>query len=163
MKRFLLFFFIVFSCFTVSCATVKTPPVSIHPVSKMFSTDYERVWRAMMLALESYPIATEDNEKGFLKTEPIRYGTIWKSPFEQKKDLSSATYIIRIQLIKGKSKSLPVVKAIIYKDTIAKKGFFRDAEKQLSNGLEEKAILYRIIREIKIEQAIMNHHRTSSS
>ena len=162
MKSFLLLF-IIFSYLTVSCATVKAPPVSIDPVSKVLLADYQRVWRAMMLALEVYPIATEDNEKGFLKTEPISYGTVWKSPIEQKKDLSSATYTIRIQLIKGKSKSLPVVKAIIYKDTIAKKGFFRDAEKQLSDGLEEKAILYRIIREIKIEQAIMNHHRTSSS
>lgn len=115
-----------------------------------------------MLALEDYPIETEDNEKGFLKTENIRTETIWKFPFEQERTLSAATYALHIKLIKGTVGSRPVVKVRILKKILERKGFIEDPKRIPSHGLEEKAILYRILREINIEQAIINHHQKSS-
>ena len=115
-----------------------------------------------MLALEDYPIETEDNEKGALKTESIQTETIWKYPFERERALTAAKYTIHIKLIKGTVKSKPMVKVRILKKILEQKGFIEDPKRIPSDGLEEKAILYRILREINIEQAILNYHQRSS-
>ena len=115
-----------------------------------------------MLALEDYPIETEDNEKGVLKTESVQTETIWKFPFEREKTLVAAKYTLHIKLIKGKIRSKPVVKVRILKKILEQKGFITDPKRVPSDGFEEKAILYRIFREINIEQAIVNHHQKSS-
>ena len=115
-----------------------------------------------MLALEDYPIEVENNEKGFLKTEKIQIETIWKFPFEREDILTAAKYTIHVKLIKGKIKSRPVVKVRVLKKIFEQKGFIEEPKKVPSNGLEEKTILYRILREINIEQAIINYHQSSS-
>lgn len=152
----LLAFFICSSCATLEPIQIK------HPVSKVFYADYQKIWRAAMLALSDYPIESENNEKGYLKTEEIPIETIWKIPFEREKDLNSSKYTIHVKFIKGKVKSASVVKVLVLKKIFQQKGFINAPVRVPSNGLEEKTILYRILREINIEQAIANYHQKSS-
>ena len=112
-----------------------------------------------MLALEDYPIEMENNETGRLKTESIQTGTIWKLPFKRKAGADESKYIIHIKLIKGRIDSVPVVKALVLKKIFVQKGFMSVPERQASDGMEERAILYRIFREISIEKAIVNYHK----
>ncbi|MDE0518856.1 MAG: hypothetical protein OXH36_04810 [Bdellovibrionales bacterium] len=159
MPLFLCLSFFIFVC--SSCATLE--PIQInHPVSKVFYADYQKVWRAAMLALSDYPIETEDNEKGYLKTEEIPIETIWKIPFEREKNLNSSKYVIQVKFIKGKVKAVAVVKVLVLKKIFRQKGFINAPVRVPSTGLEEKAILYRILREINIEHAIANYHQKSS-
>ncbi len=113
-----------------------------------------------MLTLEDYPIETENNEQGYLKTEPVLENTIWKPPFPIKK--TEGKYTLDIRLIKGRSDDEPVVKVQIFKKIKVQKGFIAEPEIMPSSGLEEKAILYRIFRELKIEQAIAHYHQKKS-
>ncbi len=163
MNNIFLFAFLLFTGFLFSgCASLEPEPHILRPVSKIYPADYQKTWRATMLALEDYPIETEDNEKGLLKTENIQTETIWKSPFERERGLIAAKYTLHIRLIKGKSKSKPMVKVRVLKKILEQKGFIEDPKRIPSDGLEEKAILYRILREINIEQAILNYHQRSS-
>ena len=162
--KFLLVFFLFFTGFILSgCTTLDLVPDVMHPVSKVFHTDYEKTWRATMLALEDYPIEVENNEKGYLKTESIQSETIWKFPFERDSIQATEKYTIYIKLIKGEIDSRSVVKVSILKKILVQKGFIEEPKRVPSNGLEEKALLYRIFREINIEQAITNYHQKSSS
>ena len=160
-------FYVVFSLFSVfllsGCAT-KDPVANImHPISKIFQADYQKIWSATMLALEDYPIEAENNEKGYLKTESIPVETIWKFPVERNDTLAAAKYTLHIKMIKGKSKSRPAVKVTVLKKILLQKGFIENPKRIPSNGLEERSILYRIHREINIERAITNHHKRSSA
>ncbi len=116
-----------------------------------------------MLALEDYPIEVENNETGRLKTESIQTGTIWKPSFTDKPGDSASKYTIHIKLIKGRIDSVPVVKALVLKKIFVQKGFMNVPERQASDGMEERAVLYRIFREISIEKAIAGYHKSPSS
>ena len=144
-----------------SCASLEMVQ-TINPVSKVFYADYQQVWRATMLALENYPIDMENNEKGYLKTESIQSETIWKFPFFRDKNFNSFKYRLHIKLVKGHADSLSMVKVLVLKKIFIRKGFMNNPERVPSDGLEEKTILYRILREINIEQAITNYHQSSS-
>ncbi len=154
------FFFIIITL--SSCTTLKLKNDVLYPISKTFPVDYQKTWRATMLALEDYPIETEDNEKGYLKTESINYDTIWNLPFEDASSVKAAKYTLHIKLVKGKIKGRSVVKVRILKKILVQKGFIGEPERIPSDSLEEKSILYRILREIHIEQAIANHYQQSS-
>ena len=159
---FMKFFFLFFTvCIVSGCATVKLKSEVITPVSKVFHADYQKTWSAIMLALEDYPIEVENNEKGFLKSESIPEDTIWKLPFIDESKLKSAKYTLYIKLLKGKIDSRPVVKVRILKKIKVRKGFIDEPTRAPSNGLEEKAILYRIMREINIEKAISSYYQSS--
>ena len=161
--KFLFLFFLSFTaCIVSGCATVKLKSETITPVSKVFHADYQKTWSAVMLALEDYPIEVENNEKGFLKSEPIQEETIWKLPFIDESKLKSAKYTLYIKLLKGKIGSRPVVKVRVLKKIKVQKGFIDEPIRVPSNSLEEKAILYRIMREINIEKAISNYYQSSS-
>ena len=163
MKFFPFSFLFLIVVLAPCCATLDPTTNIIHPISQVFKSDYQKTWRAIMLALEEYPIEVEDNEKGYLRTENIPIETIWKFPLERKEALVSAKYSLHIKLIKGKIKSHPVVKVHILKKIFIQRGFISSPERVPSNGLEEKAILYRILREINIERAITNYHQKPSS
>ena len=149
--------YLLFVLLLSGCVTAKPTLNRTGPVSKVVRADYQKIWRAVMLTLEDYPIETENNEKGYLKTEPILENTIWKLPFPLKK--AEGKYTLDIRLIKGQSGDEPVVKVQIFKKIKVQKGFISEPEIIPSSGLEEKAILYRILRELEIEKAIAHYHQ----
>ena len=157
-----IYILLVIAFFLPHCATQQEVPEIMHPVSKMFPGDYQKVWRAAMLALEDYPIEEENNEKGYLKTEPIDVETVWKFPFARNQDLKAAKYTLHVWLRKGYLKDQPTVKVQIVKKIMVQKGFMDEPERVPSNGLEEQGLLYRIMREINIEQALANYYKKSS-
>ena len=163
MKLSLLLFFSAVLTILSGCTTLDLKNEVLHPISKTFHADYQKTWRATMLVLEDYSIETENNEKGYLKTESIPYENIWNLPFKDASSLKAAKYTLHIRLLKGKSKGLPAVQVHVLKKIIIQKGFIDEPERIPSDGLEEKAILYRILREIHIEQAIANHYQQQSS
>ena len=144
------------------CATTTQPAQEIvSPVSRLFHADYNSTWRAIMLALEKYPIEEEDKEKGYLKTSIIKGENIWHLPFHSK-ILPRLKYTIHIQLIKGARKDKPIVQVSILKQITSQKGFIDSPQRVPSDGLEEKTILYRILREMNIDRAITKYIRRQS-
>ena len=143
-----------------ACVTMQPAVDKIGPISKIFYTNYQKVWQAVMLVLEDYPIEVENNEKGYIKTELIEENTLWKPPFLVKKTEGKYRLIIKIK--KGKSNEDPVVQVSIWKKITFQKGFISEPEIAPSSGLEEKALLYRIFREITIGEGIANYYQKKS-
>ena len=148
--------------FFTGCATTTQPAQEvISPVSRLFHADYNTTWRALMLALEKYPIEEEDQEKGYLKTAIIKGESIWQLPFHSK-TLPRLKYTIHVQLIKGTRKNKSIVQVSVLKQLTSQKGFIDSPQRIPSNGLEEKTILYRILREMNIDRAITKYHHQQS-
>ena len=103
---FFVFLVMAYSTTLISCASspFTEPRHHIkHAVSKVFYTHHERVWRALLLALEEYPIAEADPEKGYIKTEVLTGEQIWKSPFPINSKWDDTKNIIHIRLLKGQN------------------------------------------------------------
>lgn len=137
-----------------ACGTLEKPVNKKGPHTQFIKAQYEKAWRATQLALNKYPIATNSIDKGFIVTQQIPLNSIWSPIHKVDKVFGGERYQIKVNLIKGKIKGQPVVKIIIKKQITRYRDFIAEPEIIPSDGLEEKAILYRIKRELIIEAAI---------
>ena len=157
MKRWLLIF-LFFSLFFSGCVSTQPPRDIIGPISKVFYTDYKNTWQALMLALENYPLAEEDKETGYVKTETIKGETLWQLPFHTN-TVHGLRYSLYVQVVKGSAREKPATQVSITKKLLSRKGFIDSYHRVASNGLEEKFILYRILREININKMIVANRK----
>ena len=147
--------------FLTACTTTAPKRHIVGPVSKVFFAEYEHAWRALMLALENYPIAEEDKEKGYLQTETIKEESLWKLPFKTQL-VPGLKYTIYVQLTKGSARHRPAVQVSITKTKMSRRGFIDTYHRVPSNGLEEKNILYRILRELNVKK-LLNETKNKAS
>lgn len=142
----------------LGCSLIAPPKrqFSAPPLEKVFPESFDNVWKAMQLATTKYPMKVADYDSGIYETQPIRGERAWTSPHNDKKAITSALrYIISIRLMKGKdAQGKAATRVIILKQAEVQKDFFSDYEKQPSDGLEEKSLMYRIDREIQIAKAL---------
>ena len=148
---------LIFSLGLVGCATIHPKQNITEPILKIFYVDYEKIWRAVMLTIESYPIESEDHETGIIKTGFIRGDKIWNLPFPTLISNKDLLYKIQINLFRGKTRKGLAVQVQVNKQSFIQKGFIEDPVSIPSNGLQEKNILYRILREIEIDRNIANN------
>jgi hypothetical protein len=139
-----------------ACMSPPKPKKSPPPQRMVFTYKYDRVWRAAQLALAKYPIRVNDMDSGVLETDYIRGEMAWVSPPKTRKPPGGYRYKISVRMVKGwhKKTMAPIVKVTVLKQAEYQKNFFSAFEKTLSDGLEEKSLLYRMGRELKIEKAL---------
>ncbi len=120
---------------------------------KVFSYSYDSVWRAAQLSLR-YPIAINNMDTGILETEWIKAIDGFQPPDSEKPVSSGIRYKISLNLVKGKLDGQESVRVTIVKTVEKQRDFFSDPESIESDQLEEKIVLYRIEREILIEEGL---------
>jgi outer membrane lipopolysaccharide assembly protein LptE/RlpB len=119
--------------------------------SRVFNASYESIWRATQQALLNYPMNINNMDTGNLQTLFITGKHRYIAPHESKKILPSGfQYRLNINIIKGEKRC----KVIISKETRLQKDFFSDPQELMSDGYEEKALIYRIRRELIIENLL---------
>ncbi len=119
--------------------------------TKTFKAPYADVWRAIQQTLLNYPMNINNMETGHLQTLYITGQQRYKPPHKKKKTLPSGyQYQLNIHLIKGKKKT----KVTVSKKVRLQKDFFSNPKELNSDGFEEKALLYRIQRELLIEKIL---------
>lgn len=153
--RALLFAVVMVGSFT-SCALFqeqKPPESYIGPREEVLYADFEEVWRATNIALQTYPLRLSNMDEGLVETDEVKGYRTWRPPFPRSKP-AGTTYKISIRVVRGSSGERKATKVIILKDTRVQRDFFSNAKQVPSDGLEEKALLYRIKREIQIERAL---------
>lgn len=135
------------SFFSLSCALIPKEPSSSFEkeIKKDFTENYDILWKVIQQSFQKYPIKNTDYEKGLISTQWIRLNSLWKDPSLKNK---TPSYQIRIHIIKHLNSKTITVK--IKKQIKNKKNFFTEEINLLSNLIEEKIILYRIIQELKI-------------
>lgn len=153
------------SLLTASCVS-QPPSVSKRAgpkltYQKIFYYPYDNVWRAAQLALK-YPIAVNNMDHGLLETDFIKADDGFVAPSIEKLPSSGIRYKISMILAKGRVDGRNGVRVTINKTIEKKRDFFSDAEILFTDGLEEKALLYRMERELIIDEALKKAARSSS-
>ena len=135
----------------VACSSNRPPQDAPNDFSRVFKAPYETVWRATQQALLNYPMNINNMDTGQLQTLYITGKHRYKAPHEKKKTLPSGyQYRLNISIVKGEKRS----KVIISKEARLQKDFFSDPQDVATDGFEEKALIYRIRREIIIENML---------
>lgn len=140
-----------------SSATVEPELIDIKdpgPKTKTFSTSFLNTWKACLIVLGKYPLKSYDEESGVIETDYIRGEDVWVAPHRKKYVKGGYRYKLNLRVIKGKQGKDPVTKVIILKQPELQKDFFAASEKMQTDGLEEMSLLYRIERELALEEAL---------
>jgi hypothetical protein len=118
---------------------------------QVYNSSYDDVWKAVNLVLQPYPLRVSNMDQGILETDILRGDKAWISPFAKSAGSSGETYKLIIRVIRGSTHN---TKVTIQKDSQIQSDFFSDPKPLPSDGMEEKAVLYRIARELQIERAL---------
>lgn len=142
--------------FCSGCALWGASPQSNpnEPPAQVFFESYDEVWRAAQKALVHYPIQINNIEQGLIETDAIKGAQVWRAPFQKDQPTASLRYLLRVNVVRGKAAAKESVKVTILKKIIIQKDFFSAEDQKPSDGFEERAILYRISRELRMEKAL---------
>ncbi len=120
--------------------------------SKAFASDYDSVWKGILISLSKYPLDRNDQESGEIKTSVLSAGEVFKT-YDQKIN-PKERYQIFINVEKRRLQGRDAVIVHVEKKPFIKGDFMR-AEKEIkSDGIEERVLLYRTLREVKIDQKL---------
>jgi hypothetical protein len=124
-------------------------------VQKVFNYPFETVWRATQVALK-YPIVINNMDNGQLETDWIRSADGFITPSVNNSNVPSAgvRYKIQILMVKGKIDSRESIRLTLLKKVQRQRDFFSEPDELESDGVEEKILIYRIEREIQIDEAL---------
>lgn len=120
---------------------------------RVYFATYESVWRASQLALK-YPIATNNMDNGTLETEWVRALEGFSPPGTAKAPSSGIRYKLALTMVKGRVQGRESVRITLRKTMERQRDFFSEPEPMLTDGVEENVILYRIERELIIQDAL---------
>lgn len=124
-----------------------------NPAQQVFNESYEKVWRAVQLALRKYPVKVNTMESGILETDYIKGDKLFNDPNELK-TRPGLRYKIVVRAIKGKIEGKSAIKVTVLKNAEIQTDFFSGLQSLGSNGLEEQILLYRIGRFIEIDNTL---------
>lgn len=146
------------------CTLFDPPPTAQKPKPperKVFYAPYDQVWRAAQLAMGRYPLPINDMEKGMVETEYIRGPEGFRGPLQTKPYSSGVKYKLILRLVKGSGTGRKeAVRVSVIKKMEINRDFFSEAESLISDGLEEKVILYRMERELAVETTLRKASET---
>ena len=150
--------FIMLASLLSSCTSLNRAPTnSVLGFEKAYPATFARVWRAVQLSISThYSLAINQMESGAIETDWISMMDGYTPPYQKKTSSSGLRYKLILSLIKGKTTGGDTaIRVIVRKQMEKKPDFFSDPESFASDGSEEQSILYRVGRELVIEQAIL--------
>lgn len=93
-------------------------------------------------------------DNGVLETDWVRALEGFAPPGSSKIPSSGIRYKISLNMVKGRSQGRESVRVTLRKNLERQRDFFSDPEAMVSDALEENVILYRIERELIIQDAL---------
>lgn len=133
----------------------ETPEAIIERSSqqKIFYAPYDEVWKAAHSVIK-YTIAAENQDFGVIETDYIKAVDGWLPPFRARPQYPSSRYKLVLSFARGKKTEAESVRVTIEKKIEVFKDFISEVKTVGSDGFEEKAIFYRIERELIIAKAL---------
>lgn len=120
---------------------------------KVYANSFDTVWRAAQVVIK-YPIVINNIDNGQLETDWIRAADGFIPPGSNAGPSAGTRYKIQILMVKGKLDGKDSVRLTLLKRLQKQRDFFSEPEELESDGLEERILLYRIEREISIDEAL---------
>lgn len=124
--------------------------------SKIFKSDYNQTWQAVISVMRKYDIAQQNQEAGFIKTRWID-NTLelnFADAFGSSDAVKAAKFKIIINVVKGFRSSQEVTKVTIYKRQLIEQDFLQGWKEVTPDGIVEKTLLYRVERLISIDNSL---------
>lgn len=152
---FLFLSLMVFSSCGIFDPRPESPDQIIEKAShqKIFLAPYDQVWKVAHTALK-YTIASENQDFGTIETDFVKSVDGWVPPYKKKPDYPGARYKLLFTFAKGETKNRESTRVTIEKKIEVFKNIISDTQAVASDGSEEKAIFYRMERELIIARAI---------
>ncbi len=128
---------------------------AIMPPSRVYNYSFDAVWRLSLTVLK-YSITDQNQETGHIETDYVKPSDGgWTRPDGTSAMSAGIRYKIAMSLVRVRAENGKMgVKVTVEKKQEKIKDFFSDPEPLDSDHLEEKAILYRLERELVIEDAL---------
>lgn len=121
---------------------------------KIFFAPYDEVWKSAHSVIK-YTIAAENQDFGVIETDYIKAVDGWLPPFRTRPQYTSSRYKLILSFARGKKgESQETVRVTIDKKIEVFKDFISEVKTVNSDGFEEKAIFYRMERELIIAKAL---------
>lgn len=151
--------FVLSGCSTATNQLEKRLKIN-EPVVATFYGKYSEVESALKQAMLKYPQRVDNTEAGIFETDYVKGEARFRAAHAEGGLPNGFRYRILLRLVKGTKDARQAVKVVVVKQGEIVKDFFAEASSYPSDGLEEKVILYRIERELKITRAIMKANQS---
>ena len=143
----------------ISCSSSKksTENGEQQEFDSIYSASFDTVWRATQQALFNYPMNVNNMDTGYLQTLYITGKHRFRAPHKKRQKLPSGyQYRINVKILPSDNDKRTRVS--ITKEVRMQRDFFSAPKDLESDGFEEKSLLYRISREIKVEKVLKRAH-----
>lgn len=156
MRKSLLHWFtsILFAVTLCNCVSSGEPKDLLTVHTEIYDAPFEMVWRATQQAMIRYPMSINNMETGILMTTPIKGLDRFQAPHIRDAKPLPSSYQYRLRLKVLKSRSNKKTRVNVTKTAEKRRDFFSPFKEIPSDGWEEKRLLYRIAREIRIEKIL---------
>jgi hypothetical protein len=124
--------------------------------SKIFASDFNQTWQAVLKVMKSYALSVKDIESGVIKTRWIdnTLEVNFSDSFGNSDAVKAAKYKLVINVVKGFRGKREVSKVTVFKRQMVEQDFLQGWKVVQADGIKEKSILYRVERLIKIESKL---------
>lgn len=124
--------------------------------SKIFKSDYAQTWQAVLQVMKAYDLEVTNQEAGVIKTRWID-NTLqlnFADSFGSSDAVKAAKFKVILNVVKGFKGTREVSKVTVFRRQMVEQDFLQGWKVIRSDGIMEKSILYRIERELTIDNRL---------
>ncbi|MCY4644406.1 MAG: hypothetical protein OXB88_07290 [Bacteriovoracales bacterium] len=153
-QRTTLFLFFLLSTSCASYERFRQVTEEFEFPSRLYEATYDEVWQATLFVVKKFDLANWDQTKGSIKTRWMDNTKSYNfsNVFGFKRHARSAQFQLRVNISKGFRNGREVATVSLYKRQLVEQDALQGTKEVPSDGIEEKTILYRIGRKLKIEK-----------
>ncbi|MBT3982976.1 MAG: outer membrane protein assembly factor BamC [Bacteriovoracaceae bacterium] len=124
--------------------------------SKVFKSDFNQTWQAVLQVMRKYDIEKQNQEAGVIKTRWIdnTRELNFADSFGSADKIKAAKFKLVINVVKGHRFSREVAKVTIYKRQLIEQDFLQGWKEIRTDGTQEKVFLYRLDRIITMDNQL---------
>jgi hypothetical protein len=124
--------------------------------SQVFDADYTQTWQAVLQVMRNYNLALQNQEAGVIKTrwEDNTVELNFADSFGTGDAVRAARFMLVVNVVKGFRGNREVCRVTVFKRQMVEQDFLQGFKVIPTDGILEKTILYRIGRNIHIENQL---------
>lgn len=124
--------------------------------TRIYKSDYNQTWQAVIQVMRKYDIAQQNQEAGFIKTRWMdnTLEVNFTDSFGSADAVKAAKFKLVVNVVRGFRAAREVSKVTIYKRQLMEQDFLQGWKEVSTDGITEKTLLYRIERLIATDNKL---------
>lgn len=124
--------------------------------SQVFDADYTQAWQAVLQVMRTYNLSLQNQEAGVIKTRwtDNTLEVNFSDSFGSGDSVRAAKFMLIVNVVKGFRGTREVCRVTVFKRQMVEQDFLQGYKVIPSDGILEKTILYRVGRNIQIENQL---------